>query len=75
MGCVRHVRIGHRSALTIGVIRRSSRLSSANSPDPKHFNYLLGCATTIDEMGLKWANGQTDYATRLKGFMQNIKKP
>lgn len=46
----------------------------ANSPDPKHFNYLLGCATTIDEMGLKWANGQIDYATRLKGFMQKIQE-
>src|SRR5574344_1820729 len=44
----------------------------SGSPDPKHFASLLGCATTIDAMGLKWANGQTDYASKIKSFMAEV---
>ena len=43
----------------------------ANTPDPRHFPYLKGRATTVESLGGKWATGLS-YGTDIVDLMKEI---
>lgn len=45
------------------------------TPDPRHFSWLLGDASTLEELGNKWNDGNADYGFLLARNVAELRKP